>query len=102
MGGGAVARGVYGADSDAGGLLPEVAGCEGVSCDSVPELLVHLGGRAFSDAGLYECAGVRAHRLTPRLRFRAIEVEDGAADRWGILAPDRGSAVCLQAGLCGV
>ena len=30
MGGGTAARGVHGADSDAGGLLPEVAGCAGV------------------------------------------------------------------------
>ncbi len=102
MGGGAAARGVHGADSDADGLLPEVAGCAGVSFDSVPELLVYLGGRTFSGAGLYECAGVRAHRPSPGLRFRADGMGEGAGNRRGILAPDRGAAVCLQAGLCGV
>lgn len=30
MGGGTAARRVHGVDSDAGGLMPEVAGCTGV------------------------------------------------------------------------
>lgn len=102
MGGGAAARGVHGADSDADGLLPEVAGCAGVSFDSVPELLVCLGGRTFSGAGLYECAGLRAHRPTPRLRFRADEMVESVSDRRGLLALDRGASICLQAGLFGV
>ncbi len=102
MGGGAAARGVHGANSDAGGLLPEVAGCAGVSCDSVPELLVYLGGRTFSAAGLDECARVRAHRPSPGLRLRSAVVEDSSVDRRGLLAPDRGAAVRVPARLCGV
>ena len=102
MGGGAAARGVYGADSDADGLLPEVAGCAGVSFDSVPELLVCLGGRTFSGPGVHECACVRAHRPSPGVRLRAVAVEDGAVDWRGLLAPDRGAPVRVPAGVCGV
>ena len=88
MGGGAATRRVHGADPDGDGLLPQVAGCAGVSFDSIPELLVYLGGRSISGAGLYECTGVRAHRPSPGLRLRAVEVEDGIDDWRGILDLD--------------
>ena len=102
MVGGAAARGVHGVDSNGDGLLSQVAGCKGVSFDSVPELLVYLGGRTFSGAGLYEYTGICAHRPTPWLRFLADEVVEGIGDRRGILYPDWGAAVCFQAGICGV
>ena len=102
MGGGAAVGRVHGADSDADGLLPEVAGCAGVPCDSVPELLVHLGGRTLSGPGVHECACVRAHLPTPGVYFRKAAVEDIAVDRRGILPADRSSAVRVPARLCGV
>ena len=82
--------------------MPEVAGCAGVPCDPVPELLVYLGGRTLPGPGVHECACVRAHRPSPWLHFRAVAVEDGSVDRRGLLAPDRGAPVRVPARLCGV
>lgn len=104
MVGGTVACGVHGVAVGIGSIDTKYSSHEAIRLHSVLEL---SGGitkweGCLADAEHCECARICSHRPTPRLRLRTDEMVESVGDRRGILAPDRGAAVCLQARLFGV